>query len=57
MVNNKERAALVKIIAAWESLPGDTCYTPKQIGDWLHSHMKPAIDNARAAIKERANGR
>lgn len=41
-----------ELIEAWEVLPGDKRYTPKEIQSWLLDHMKPAIDDLKDKIKE-----
>ena len=56
-VNNEpgamtERTALHRVIRAWESLPGGRDYHPADIQRWLVEDMKPAMDAARAALKD-----
>jgi hypothetical protein len=47
------REALEKIVRAWESLPGNKNYAPKEIERWLGDVMSPAIDAAREALAAR----
>jgi len=42
--------ALRELIAAWESLDGNRHYSSRKVEEWLADMMKPAIDNARAAL-------
>jgi len=41
--------ALRKVVEAWEALP-EGHYSPREVERWMHRHMKPAIDAARAAL-------
>jgi len=50
-------AALKGIIVAWEHPPGGRRYSPREIEDWLHNNMKPAIDAVRALAKLDVLGR
>jgi hypothetical protein len=50
------REALEKIVRAWESLPGNKNYAPKEIERWLGDVMSPAIDAAREALAARTEG-
>lgn len=43
-------AALASVIVAWESLTGNRHYSSKVVEAWLIDKMKPAIDQARAAL-------
>lgn len=42
-----EERVLKQVIEAWEALP-EGHHSPRTIEQWLHEHMKPAIDAARA---------
>lgn len=46
--------ALERVVKAWESLPGNTHYSPLEIERWLRTRMAPAIDNARRALVDQA---
>lgn len=39
------------VIKAWESLPGNKNYTPKEIQKWLVENMSPAINALRVKLK------
>jgi len=41
---------ILEVIKAWESLPGNTHYSPKQISDWLLFKMHPVIEKLRNFI-------
>jgi len=41
---------VINIIKAWESLPGDRSYTPREISNWLQRKMSPAINRLRAVL-------
>jgi hypothetical protein len=43
-------------VRAWESLPGNKNYAPKEIERWLGDVMSPAIDAAREALAARTEG-
>ncbi len=44
------RAALHRLVDAWESLPGGSNRSALQVQAWLIETMKPAIDNARRKL-------
>ena len=46
-----KQEALENIIVAWESLEGNTSYSPAEIQRWLIEDMKPAIDDVRKCAR------
>jgi hypothetical protein len=49
-MSSQDRVALLRVVEAWEALPGGRNYSALEIEDWLRDHMKPAIDNARRTM-------
>lgn len=47
---NEIEKALRKVIMAWEELPGNQQYSPREIERWLSKSMKPALDQARKTL-------
>jgi hypothetical protein len=52
-----DRELLIKMVEAWEALPGGRNYSPGEVERWLVKDMAPAINKIRRALKNPEKGR
>jgi hypothetical protein len=50
LVSSQDRVALLRVVEAWEALPGGRHYSPREVEEWLRNKMTPAINEARDVL-------
>jgi hypothetical protein len=49
-MSSQDRVALLRVVEAWEALPGGKSYSAWEIETWLKEKMAPAINKARDVL-------